>query len=90
MDLSQLIRGIVKVLDRMIGRLVSCENDGRKSATLVWKMYGCGSDKSVQLLPGTHGIHREKIIADLKNAVAARNGIIVTDEYATCVTTFEF
>jgi hypothetical protein len=70
--------------------LADYESKERDVATLVWRMRGVGSDKSVQWLPETHEPYRPQIIADLKEALVARNGIIATDECTTCITTFEF
>lgn len=70
--------------------LASVESKGRTSATLAWQMKGVGSDKSLQWLPETHEPYRSQIIADLKQSLVARKGLVTVDEYATCLTTFEF
>ncbi len=70
--------------------LVKCESEGRQSATIVWRMNAVGSDKSVQWLPATQEPYRAEIIADLKEALVVRKGLVGTDEYRICETTFEF
>jgi hypothetical protein len=70
--------------------LADYESKERGIAAFVWRMKGGILDKGVLRLPETLEHYRTQIIADLKDALAARNGLVATDEYATCFTTFEF